>query len=292
MFLLLFACIPCEAQTATCINWEFFNLSSPAGLSTIPLGINRWGTVVGYAQSSDGSTALGLLRYSNGTLKTYMAPNALRTYLTRRNAQGVTVGWYADLNPAQDVQGVVVSGSNAVTVNYPGATATVLEGVNYWGTIVGIWSNTNPGFTAPWDSFKLKNGVFTPIKYPGSITTNVMSINDKGAIVGYYNYYKFNGNHLPNHGFILTSGVYKTLDNPNGGGGTFLNDINGSGVIAGTYYKYGFPHGFIYVNGTFKDVKPPNFTYSTLDGINGYGYVTGTAYPSSGSGMAFTAHCQ
>lgn len=69
-----------------------------------------------------------------------MAPNASRTYLTRRNAQGVTVGWYAD--QAQDVHGLVVSGCKAVTVDYPGA-ATILGGVNYWGTIVGIWSNTS-----------------------------------------------------------------------------------------------------------------------------------------------------
>lgn len=138
----------------------------------------------------------------------------------------------------------------------------------------------------------MKNDVFTAVKYPGSVTTNVMSISDKGVIVGYHNYYKFNGNHLPNHGFILTNGAYTTVDHPNGGGGTVLNDINASGVIAGTYYKYGFPHSFIHINAAFKDVNLPNFAYSTVDGINGYGYVTGTAYPSSGSGVAFTAHCQ
>ena len=64
------------------------------------------------------------------------------------------------------------------------------------------------------------------------------------------------------------------------------------GVIAGTYYHYGFPHGFIYMNGVFKDVKVPNSPSSTLDGINGYGYVTGTAYGSGGVQVVYIAHCQ
>jgi len=288
MFFLLFAAVFCDGQTATCTNWKFFNLPSPF-TSTNPRGINRWGTVVGDAEGTNLSNPVGFIRYSNGTVKTYAVSNGVRTFFTRRNAQGVTIGW-ADSPLGTD--GLVISGSSVVRVNYPAATGTILQGINYWGTIVGIWSNLNPPFSGPSASFEWKNGAFTTIKYPGSVTTNAASISDKGVIVGSYDYYTYNGHHVPEHGFILAKGVYKTLDNPNGGGGTVLNDINASGVIAGTYYHYGFPHGFIYMNGVFKDVKVPNSPSSTLDGINGYGYVTGTAYGSGGVQVVYIAHCQ
>lgn len=87
---------------------------------------------------------------------------------------------------------------------------------------------------------------------------------------------------------MLANRVYKALDYPNNNR-TLLNDINASGVIAGTHINTsaGTQGGFIYVNGTFKDVTAPNVQVLTLNGINGYGYVTGTS--SAGS---FTAHCQ
>jgi len=117
-----------------------------------------------------------------------------------------------------------------------------------------------------------------------------------GVLVGYYNFYSFNGHHYPNHGFTLANGVYKTLDNPKASltanNGTVLNDINGSGTIVGTCRgSDNLDHGFICINGTFKDVKVPNFPASRVTGINGYGYITGIAY-ATGNATAYTAHCQ
>jgi hypothetical protein len=286
IFLLLFASALCDAQTATCTNWKFFSVGKS---TTDPQGINRWGTVVGNGRNAGSTTGFGFVRYSNGNVQKYSGMG-----FQRRNAQGVTVGWGGQSQP----QGLVLSGSSVGTVDYPngGVTATGFLGINYWGTIVGIWSDTNPPFTGPWHSFKLKNGVFTTISYPGSSITNVTSISDKGVIVGYYNYYSFNGHHYPNHGFTLANGVYKTLDNPKASlaanNGTVLNDINSSGTIVGTYRPSdNLDHGFIYINGIFKDVKVPNFPASRVNGINGYGDITGIAY-GSGSVTAYTAHCQ
>jgi hypothetical protein len=281
MVLLLFASVLGDAQTATCTNWSLFALPSP-WVNTGASGINRWGTVVGIANKY-GSYPLhigyGFTRYSNGAFKTYMAPNASHTEFTRSNALGVTVGSY-------DSHGLVLSGTSLATVDYPGAASTSLSGINYWGSIVGNYFNQDGTFGA----FELKNGVFTPISYPGSVDTFAASISDKGVIVGHYHVYQppyF-------HGFVLTNGVYKTLDYPNAAGGTFLSDINSSGVIGGnssgviggTYVQN---HGFIYINGTFKDIIVPKHGYAPVYGINGYGYVTGTY----GSGInSYTAHCQ
>jgi len=101
-----------------------------------------------------------------------MAPNASSTQFTRRNALGVTVGSY-------DSHGLVPSGTSLATVDYPGAESTQLSGINYWGSIVGNYSNRDGTIGA----FELKNGVFTPISYPGSVDTFAASISDKGMIV-------------------------------------------------------------------------------------------------------------
>jgi hypothetical protein len=93
------------------------------------------------------------------------------------------------------------------------------------------------------------------------------------------------------HGFILKSGVYKTLDDPKGvGGGTYLGGMNSSGVVVGVYFPNENPQGFIYINGTFKDIKAPNSFGTTVADINDSGYVTGETTISGPT--AYTAHCQ
>jgi hypothetical protein len=92
MFLLLFASVISDGQTATCTNWKFFNPLA----STNPRGINRWGTVVGDAEGTNFSIPVGFIHHSNGTVKTYAVSNGIRTFFTRRNAQGVTKSSPAD----------------------------------------------------------------------------------------------------------------------------------------------------------------------------------------------------
>jgi hypothetical protein len=313
--LLIFSSALCypQIQTATCTNWKFFNLS----VDTHPHGINQYGTVVGDIQSPTGSgnglnslpqTSLGFVRYSNGAFKTYMTPNsqfvlttkASQTHFTRRNALGVTVGWYmdsSDTNP--HIHGLVVSGSNTATVDFPAngfsapPTDTMLLGINYWGSMVGIWACCG-GFSSSYAGFELKNGVFTNLQLPGISTVSIhpSSISDRGTIVGWYN----QGSTTPFHGFRLANGSLKIIDSPQWGNGTFPNDINSFGVIVGTFNLNSVgasfnTSGFVYNNGVFKPVQVPNFPYSTVDGINNNGYVTGTAYGPLGS-TAFTAHCQ
>jgi hypothetical protein len=166
LFQFLFASLICDAQTANCTNWDFFKLPASVARGTFPHGINRWGTVVGNFQ--DAATCcdeFGFIRDSNGTLKTYTFDHSTQTILTKRNALGVTVAWYAG---APD--GLVLSGSSTATVDYPGASETMLLGINDRHTMVGLF--TFGDFSSPYDGFKLKDGVFTTLHYPGSMTTN------------------------------------------------------------------------------------------------------------------------
>jgi hypothetical protein len=281
IFLLLFASLLCDAQTATCTHWTFFKGFSPSG-------INDLGIVVGAAQLSGGKI-IGVIRYANGDTKTYTDPNAAPpldwTLFTRSNVFGATVGWYRDAS--QNHHGLLFSGSTAKTVDYPGAYGTILSGINDKGTMVGYWGEHD--FSQPYYGFKMsKNGAVTAINVPGARQTNPLSITNNGVIAGSY-VLKSAGPPVSIHGFVLSKGIYKMgVDYPHANR-TRLNDINASGVIVGTYHNTstGTQGGFLYVHGTFKEVKGPHVHVLTVDGINDYGYVTGTS-----SGGTFTAHCE
>jgi hypothetical protein len=290
----LFVASFCQAQTATCTNWTFFN-PRQSNFDHAARGISRWGTVVGNSHNTGTSIYSAFVRYPNGSLTTYVAPNSSATFFARRNSQGVTVGWYTDTAIGSDGlnhnHGWVVSGSSTAAVNYPSAADTFLQGINHWGTIVGAYYDRN---TYMEKAFVLKNGVFTHITPPGSSSTDwnsAMSINDKGVIAGWY----FDLQIGRIVGFTLANGVYTTIQNPKGTVGpdasTQVYDINNSGVMVG---RYNFGFGFIYTNGVFKDVQVPNYQVASVDGINDYGEVTGTAIALSppNNSKLFTAHCQ
>jgi hypothetical protein len=268
----------CPAQqAATCDHWTFFK-SFPAS------GINRWNTVVGTGTRSDGSI-VGFIRYSNGGVTTYKFPNATQTHFSKRNAAGVTVG-NVDFN-----HGLIVSGSSATTIDYPGAPQTILTGINRWNSMVGTYQyNDDADFGPEWTGFKMwKNGSFAPIQPPGALNTNPNSISDTGIVVGWYAAADEAVPFAPDpfHGFVLANGVYKTVSYPNAFQ-TSLNDINSAGVIVGSWGgSDGDGGGFLYVNGKFKDVLTPGGASTAVNGINDNGYVTGTY--SAGS---FIAHCQ
>jgi hypothetical protein len=131
---------------------------------------------------------------------------------------------------------------------------------------------------------------FTQLQCPGAINTSAFAINDQGAIVGEYD---FDGVIL--HGFILQSGAYRTVDDPdkNNAFGTRLLGINSSGVAVGEYEdSQEFFHGFIYKNGLFENVIYAGSRNTFVQSINNVGLITGTAFFSDGTNKGFIASCQ
>ena len=111
------------------------------------------------------------------------------------------------------------------TVDFPGATATTLNGgPNPQGTSVGGYTLTAGGAL---HGFTLRNGVFTAFDPPGSTFTTVNFINPRGDIVGAY--VDAGG---VSHGFVLSGGTYTTVDYP-GATGTALSSVNPSGEMSG-----------------------------------------------------------
>ncbi len=137
-------------------------------------------------------------------------------------------------------------------------------------------------------------GGFTKITYPGAAWTQPYAINDNGTIVGTYNV-NVTGNY-ETHGFVLENGVYRTVDNPKGmpGGGTYLQGINNSGVIAGSYVAASnndLNHAFLYKNNTFYDINLANARVSTATGVNMQEQVTGNVVDNVGN-RGYIATCQ
>ena len=280
-FVPLFLSSLAQAQTATCTGWKTFKRID-LRKDTIPHGINNFGTVVGGTFSFyQGTKPPAFIRYSDGSIKIFRY-HELQTTFSRRNSQGVTIGYYQ--GPTGHTHGIVIYGSKVVTFNYPNASDTVPLGINKWGTIVGQYSLPGSIHT---HGFEYKNGKFHSIQFPGAVDTVVQSINDNGVILGAE--YKGTGVY---EGFILKNGTFTTIKNPKATGSTFPSDINNTGTIVGNYFVGVLAEAFMYSNGVFKDIKVPNAQpNANANGINDHNEVTGQVYTSDGS-SGFIAHCQ
>src|SRR2546426_4199690 len=100
--------------------------------------------------------------------------------------------------------------------------------------------------------------------------TQAFGINGSGQIVGAY------ANGSGNHGFLLSGGLYGTLDDPSATLGTQAFGINGSGQIVGVYADGSGNHGFLYNpnGGTYTTLDDPLATNSTIATFS-INYVTG-----------------
>jgi len=79
------------------------------------------------------------------------------------------------------------------------------------------------------------------------------------------------------HGFLLSGGVYTTIDVP-GSTGTIAYGINNSGEIVGEYFVGGgvTPHGFLYSEGIFTPLDVPGAISTYASGINDAGEIVGS----------------
>jgi probable HAF family extracellular repeat protein len=125
-----------------------------------------------------------------------------------------------------------------IDVPFSGATASVANGINNSGQIVGIYGSLSGGHGFLYDA-----GGFTHIDVPGANNTNPSGINDDGQIVGYYSV-GFDSEFRP-HGFLYVAGVFTPLDVPDATH-TQAFGINNRGQIVGTYTdSSGGQHGFV-----------------------------------------------
>jgi hypothetical protein len=152
-----------------------------SGFGTNAAGISDSGEIVGEWNSA--GTGYGYM-YSAGSF-----PNTGITYDSSYFTQpyGVNdsglISGYSDIGSGASRTAVsfIYDGSTFTPISFPGATSTVVQGINDSGEAVGFY--TLDGQT--W-GFVYNDGSYTSIAYPGSSTTDLFGISNNGEIVGSY----------------------------------------------------------------------------------------------------------
>ncbi|HEY7002435.1 MAG TPA: hypothetical protein VH330_11915 [Candidatus Udaeobacter sp.] len=154
-------------------------------------------------------------------------------------------------------------------VDFPGATLTVVTGMNNPGLAVGFYDDS----AGAEHGFTFDGRHYSRLDYPGSILTDALKINDAGMIVG--TFVDASGGE---HGFSYRRGQWRQIDFP-GASDTEAYGINAAGDIVGVYDGFQpVTHGFVLRNGQYQRIDTPFGTQSETFGINDLGSITGLGY--------------
>src|SRR5437773_10655576 len=151
-----------SAQSMANCTYALFKYPG-ATVSTTANGVNNWGTIVGTAQDQSGAV-FGFIRYANASFTRYQVNGSWSTQFFHRNDNGVTVGSYIDKTTGRK-HGLLLSGSTLTKADYPGASNTVVTGINKWGTAVGYYTDSSGHYKG----FKRwSNGAFQAVTIPNT----------------------------------------------------------------------------------------------------------------------------
>jgi probable HAF family extracellular repeat protein len=199
------------------------------------------------------------------------------------------VGIYLNdfLLPGPRVEGFFYSNGVFTTLNLPSDphVSTLLAetrplGINNAGQIVGTYY---VGFGSDFveHGFLYQNGVYITLDDPlahnvvgARDSTRAQGINNLGQIVGTYD---DNGGNT--HSFLLSDGVWTTLDIPGTTQGTYAQGINDLGQVVGYYVDSNDQtHGFLYSNGSYTILDRPGGLSTQAFGINNAGQIVGHSF--------------
>jgi hypothetical protein len=173
-------------DTGTSVPWERF---ADGTLTTVTMdgnpldkiaqGINRGGIFTGnYTDSTSGMSAGYLGKKAKFTSQISLSlPNSGFAGRAINNA-GDVGGWYYDSNFVQ--HGFVIVAGTATSLDYPGATYTVVEGMNDKGYATGQYQDSS-GFIHGF-LYQIGTGAFTSLDVPGATITQVWGISNHNVI--------------------------------------------------------------------------------------------------------------
>jgi hypothetical protein len=229
-----------------------FEVIGPTDVGFCPYAINDSGVVVGayFPLPSPGPSAGFVLDGSTLTQLNAPYPNTCITIASSINDAGTVAGEY-EMNSDCTSEGgwseagfTWSNGTFTQAPSYPGSIDSSPTAINSAGDMVGGALNGTETQDIGW---LLKDGVFTPINYPGASLTEPLAINDLDEIVGYYCTESFDEcqNTGAYQGFLYKRGTYTTISVP-GVPATYLYGINNKGQISGNYADTnGYWHSFL-----------------------------------------------
>jgi parallel beta-helix repeat protein len=155
--------------------------------------------------------------------------------------------------------------TNFEVIDYPGAAATFVYGINDAGDIVGMYQTPDQKR----HGFLLRGGRFTTIDYPGATGTWAHAVNASGDVAGVY----ADSANLQ-HGYALSNGNFKAIDFP-GAGQTMIYGMNSRGDLTGMYFAPGDTSkhfGWVLLGGRYFTIdhpSPNNMSCGTWIGEDG-----------------------
>ena len=232
------------------------------------------------------------LQLSAQTYTSFDPPNSISTQTSGITQAGEITGFYFDTSFV--FHGFLRARNGSFTsFDAPGAgggsfLGTFPNSINQPGEIAGSWDDPNftHGFLRT-----AKGAIITFDATPTSIFTNVTSINQGGAITGYW----ADAGIFPfTNCFVRAHDGNITTFNPPGAITSNALAINNDGVIAGYYVDANFVfHGFLRAaDGTFTTVDAPGagtgfFQGTAANAINPAGAITGVYTDTNGVSHGF-----
>jgi uncharacterized membrane protein len=208
---------------------ENYTFMRPFGYQGTGSGINNNGVVAG-------NYSLGMYTYSGGVYSNVPTPlHGTPIGVNDINNSGVIVGGLGGGNGYYLMDGVYHE------VIIPNGTDNAMS-INDLGEIAGTYtdqSGINHGYI-----YKIGEGSFKLIDYPGALDTRVYGINNAGQVVGVFSETGEPGSAF--HGFSYDGTTFSILAYP-GTGWANPWGINDLGQIVGSYYgaEDGLIHGFV-----------------------------------------------
>jgi probable HAF family extracellular repeat protein len=165
-----------------------------------------------------------------------------------------------------------------IRVPFVGATATVANGINNAGQIVGYFTDGTGDH-----AFMDNAGVYSRLPFPPADLRSEAYGNSGTQVVGDFT----DDGGL--HGFVDNSaGVGIATINAPGANGTSARGVNAAGTVVGTFDNAAGLHGFIDNGGAFTTLDAPGGVADTLAyGINNTGFIIGTFIDGAGNTGGF-----
>ncbi len=245
------------------------------------LGINQHGVIAGYFGSGAAGHPNQGYTLAGHTYHNENFPGSVQTQVTGLNDRGVTVGFWSDMNNANQVNdnfGFWAQNGHFHTVNFPtkaNATPPVnqLLGVNDHDVAVGFY--TDPNGNNHGYSYDIGHGQFRTISVAASPSVTATAINNRGDVAGF-----FTNASGATVGFLRDGGKITDLAFP-GASMTQPLGVNDADEVVGVYQvgsgdgaaTHGFTwtpqHGFITVD------DPNGIGTTTVNGVNDAGDLVG-----------------
>jgi len=261
---------------------SFDVIDYPGAISTVALGINDAGDIVGMYRMPDQKRHGFLLR--GGQFTTIDFPGASGTSPHKVNARGDIIGGtYFDSSNLQ--HGFLLSSGTFKTIDFPGADQTMAYGMNSRGDLTGMYFAN--GDTTKHFGWALIGGRFITIDHPLS---NDMScgtwIGDDGEVAGHVQ--EKNGAY---HGYRWKDGQFTLFEFEGGKTWSWWDgpmEINAAGDIIGAYTDArGKQRSFLMRKGIFTTFDVPGSLSARATGMNRSGQVVGIFVDGSGVSHGF-----